>query len=119
MYKLGNQFELDYNKAVSNPNNIIEGSKYRFTILSQGLIRLEYSENGIFENRPTAFAWYRDMPPVSFIKNETDSKLEIETDYFKLTYIKERVFSGTKLNPISNLKVSLKGTDKIWYMVLM
>ena len=30
MYKLGNQFELDYNKAVSNPNNIIEGSKYRF-----------------------------------------------------------------------------------------
>ena len=115
MYKLGSQFEFDYSKSMANSNNIIQGNKYRFTVLSQGLIRLEYNENGIFEDRPTSFAWYRNMPFVNYIKNETDSKIEIETDYFKLSYIKERFFSGTKLNPISNLKVSLKGTDKIWY----
>ena len=115
MYKLGSHFELDYSKALACTENIVKGSKYRFTVLSESLIRLEYNNDGIFEDRPTELAWYRNMDPVKYDLKENNTKLEIETSFFKLTYVKEKNFSGTKLNPISNLKVELKGTDKIWY----
>ena len=33
--------------------NMITGDKYRITFLTEGLIRLEYDEEGVFEDRPT------------------------------------------------------------------
>ena len=37
----------------ANPESIIQGDKYRFTVLTSQLIRLEYNENNIFEDNPT------------------------------------------------------------------
>ena len=65
---LGEQFKIDYKSAVANGANVIKGNKYRFTILTERLIRLEYSEDGIFEDRPTELIWYRDTKPVAFTK---------------------------------------------------
>ena len=53
MYNLGEQFTFDYNKALADKANIIQGENYSFTILSERLIRLEYSKDGLFEDRPT------------------------------------------------------------------
>ena len=33
--------------------NIVKGEKYRITMLTEGLVRLEYSEDGIFEDVQT------------------------------------------------------------------
>ena len=115
LYQLGKQFEKDMSKAIANKENVVEGKNYRFTLLSDGLIRLEYSQSGVFQDKPTEQVWYRDMEKVNFEKKENDHMLEITTKYFKLTYIKERSFTGTKMNPIANLKVELLNTDKIWY----
>ena len=41
--------------------NMVQGDKYRITLLTEGLVRLEYSEDGIFEDRATQFAFYRDF----------------------------------------------------------
>ena len=112
---LGEQFQMDYAKAIPNKDNVISGKNFRFTILTERLIRLEYNENGEFENRPTELVWYRNMDKVPFKKKEDSKYLEIETSYFKLTYIKEKPFKGTKLNSMANLKVELLNSDRIWY----
>ena len=38
-------------KAVQE--NIVQGKQYRISMLTEGLVRLEYSEDGIFEDRAT------------------------------------------------------------------
>lgn len=115
MYNLGEQFTFDYSKAIANKENIIQGENYRFTVLSERLIRMEYSEEGFFENRPTELVWYRNMPPVKFEKSEDSKYLQIKTKYFELNYVKNKSFAGSKLNPTANLNVKLLNTDRVWY----
>lgn len=114
-YQLGKQFEKDENLAKAKAENVIEGKNYRFTILSDSLIRLEYNHNGSFLDTATEMVWYRNCPPVHFEKKENDRYLEIITKKFRLVYVKEKKFEGTKMNPIANLKVELLGTDRMWY----
>ena len=106
---------MELNRSKAKEENIIKGEKYRFTILSERLIRLEYSDNGIFLDEPTELALYRDNEKVKFEFQENDKYILIRTKYFKLTYLKNRPFNGGKINPISNLKVELLNTDRIWY----
>ncbi len=115
MYNLGEQFKLNVAKAVATADNVIKGEHYRFTVLSPRVIRLEYSKAGIFTDAPTELIWQRDMPKTKFRVNEGASTIEIETEYFHLTYLKEKEFLGNKVNPAVNLKVSLLGTDRAWY----
>lgn len=115
MYQLGEQFERDIERAKANQNNVIQGEKYRFTVLSERLIRMEYNETGVFEDRPTELVWYRDMKPVAFQKKEDRRYLMISTPYFELTYMKNKPFYGGKINSMGNLNVKLVNTDRIWY----
>ncbi len=115
MYQLGEQFKRDMDRAKANQNNIIQGEKYRFTVLSERLVRLEYSETGIFEDRPTELVWYRDMPAITYQKKEDSRYLMISTPYFELTYAKNKPFYGGKINSMGNLNIKLLNTDRIWY----
>ena len=96
-------------------NNIFKGNKYRITVLSEILIRLEYNEEGIFLDETTEFAKNRNFPEFKFDVKQDEKFLVIETSYFKLEYSKEKSFFGTKFVPEANLKVLLKDTDKYWY----
>lgn len=115
MYNLGEQFKIDNLKAKADSKNIITGDKYRFTVLSPRLIRLEYNFNGEFLDSPTEFALYRNFEPCKFSVRDSGSVLEITTDYFKLTYSKNKAFEGNNVNPSANLKVELLNTDRVWY----
>lgn len=115
MYNLGEQFQFNYELAIPNSENVIQGKFYRFTVLSERLIRIEYSNDGIFEDRPTNQVWYRNMPKVDFTFSDNHSTLVIQTRYFKLSYVKERAFEGTKVNPGANLKIELLNTNRYWY----
>lgn len=112
---ISEHFKIDYENAKSNDNLIIKGETYRFTILSEILIRMEYSETGTFEDRPTEFARNRNFEKINFTKQEDENYLVIETNYFKLQYTKNKPFIGNKLTPDQYLKVELKQTDKMWY----
>ena len=96
--------------------NIKQGEHYRITVLSEILVRLEYSESGIFLDEQTEFARNRSFSMPKFASQEDEKYLVIETDYFRLEYIKEKSFYGTKFVPEQNLKVLLKDTDKYWYL---
>ena len=70
--------------------NVIQGEKYRITMLTQGLIRLEYSEDGCFEDRATQSVWNRDFSKTEFRCKETPDSLEIFTSRIHLVYDKQK-----------------------------
>ncbi len=109
MYDLGVQFHFNMDQAKANPKSIIKGNNYRFTILSERLIRIEYSKNGVFIDAPTQLVLCRNFPLPKFEVNQDSKFLEVSTAYFKLSY--------TKDSPItqSSLRVVLNGTESTWY----
>jgi alpha-glucosidase (family GH31 glycosyl hydrolase) len=95
-------------KPVANPKAVVSGDKYRFTVLTAGLIRYEYAPDGIFEDRASTFAINRDIGPVPDFKTyEDESGLEIVTDRVHLTYDRQP-FSA------SGLVVDVKGKITDW-----
>lgn len=116
MTRLKDHFLIrNYEKAKSFDDVMITGKHYRITVLSEVLIRLEYSKDGRFENRPTELVVNRQFnSPKFFIKNDKEY-LTITTNYFKLEYLKEKPFYGTKLSPDINLRITLTNTDKVWF----
>lgn len=99
-------------RPVSLKENIIAGDKYRITVLTNRLFRLEYCEDGIFEDRATQTVLNRDFKPVDFRIKETDEELEIFTDRIHLMYNKQ-AFAGNGLS----IQVSgYKGASNVtWY----
>lgn len=115
MYNLGEQFKFDYEKTKPASKAILQGKKYRITVLSERLVRLEYNEEGIFEDRPTELCVNRGFEVPSFGVKEDSMYLEIMTKYFKLVYSKEKPFVGTKMNQMANFHIELLNSDRIWH----
>jgi len=78
MYDLGSQFLVDYEGAKSITPLILQGQTYRFTILTERLIRLEYSLDGTFEDRPTDLVRFRNFPKVEAAIREDEKYLETD-----------------------------------------
>ncbi len=115
MDEFENRFGMNYDVAISKTAAIYKGIKYRITVLSEILVRLEYSESGTCEDRPTELARFRDFDVPRVIATEDEKKLTLKTNYFELVYDKEMPFTGTKFSPDQYLKVKLLGTDKMWF----
>ena len=115
MYNLGAQFKFDLNRAKGNKDSIIMGNKYRFTVLTESLIRLEYSPTGEFVDNPSELVWYRMLPRPEFYVEGDNKYLQIKTRYFTLTYDKESKFGANPLNPSANLRIELFSSEKVWY----
>ena len=110
-----NENKNPINNWSTQENNIRKGNKYRISVLTERLVRLEYSENGIFNDLETELVKNRNFDNVDFEVTEDNKFLVIKTKYFVLSYQKEKKFEGNKLLPTSNLKVELVNTDKTWY----
>ncbi len=81
-------FKLDRNKynPLAKETSIIQGEKYRITVLSTNLIRLEYHESGKFQDNVTTMAINREFPDVEFKHYKKDGLLYLETENLVLTY---------------------------------
>lgn len=115
MASFGKHFEVSPRKGISASAAIKQGNFYRITILTERLVRLEYSKDGYFNDLPTDFAINRNFPVPSFKLEEDDKYVVITTKYFELQYQKEKPFKGPSFAPDANLKVKLLNTDKTWY----
>ncbi|KAH8819026.1 putative alpha-xylosidase [Xylogone sp. PMI_703] len=92
-------------RPVCNPAAVVGGgsnNKYRFTLLTDGLIRYEWADDSKFEDRASVFAIHRDLPVPEFRVEDTGDSLKIITSRFYLTYDKK------KFSP-SGLFLVLKG----------
>lgn len=103
--------------------NMVCGKTYRFTILTPSLIRMEYSAQGIFEDRASQSVFFRDFPETQFQKESHDGWLKIETENLILTYKENEKFLADtlsiklKIEPASTWNYGddfedLKGTAK-------
>ena len=77
--------------------NIVSGNNYRFTILTPSLIRLEFSEDGIFEDRASQFAFFRDFAETKHTNTKQDGWLTLETSNLILRYKENEPFSENTL----------------------
>lgn len=93
-------------------DNMVIGKKYRITMLTAGLIRLEYSEDGVFEDRATQMAFYRDFPKTEYRLLHTEDGIEIHTSRIHLIY-NEKEFSGHGLSV--QVKGNLSAYHSIWH----
>ena len=94
---------------VANPDAVVTAKNVRFTVLTNRLIRLEYSADDRFEDRPSQAFWYRDQPVPNFKKTVTDSSVEIETGFLHLKYrITPKGFTP------KTLSIRLKQSDVTW-----
>ncbi len=116
MAEFGSHFEVDYSNNISKPQAVFKGQFYRITVLSDLLVRLEFSEEGYFEDRPTELVKFRNFPMPQMKIDQNERYLDITTKYFNLRYEKEKPFYGNKYTPDSILRIKLLDSDsKDWY----
>ncbi len=78
--------------------NMVAGDKYRFTVLTPSLIRMEYSTQGVFEDRASQSVFFRDFPENDFTKEYSDGWMKIETENLIVTYKENEAFSAETLS---------------------
>ncbi|KAK4142561.1 uncharacterized protein C8A04DRAFT_13136 [Dichotomopilus funicola] len=97
-----------HSRPLADPKAIVTGSSgkgssashYRFTVLTDRLLRYEWSPDGGFEDRASTSVIFRRFPDVgvaNFLTHDTVDSLRITTDYFQLSYDKKK-FSADGLS---------------------
>jgi len=113
MKKLPTEWKIPQ-RPVSPAKAGVKGKKWRITVLTESLLRLEYAKDGLFEDRATQFALNRDFTEGTnpqkncFHFKETDEALEISTSALNLRYDK-KPFSK------EGLSVTLKENGFTWH----
>ena len=105
MKNITNYYVDNKNNLISDKDCYITGKKFRFTILSPRLIRLEYNEKGVFEDRATSLVINRAFPKVEYSITESETLIQINTGVFTLTYVKD---SPLKSKTILSLTLSIE-----------
>lgn len=85
-------------KPLALPQNVVAGEKYRFSVLTPSLVRMEYSENGTFEDRASQSIFYRNFPENKFTTERKDGWLKIETENLIVTYKENAEFAEDTLS---------------------
>lgn len=69
-----------------HPDQVVRGDRWRITVLTERLLRLEWSNAGVFEDRPTQVVWHRAMPPVPFEVVRRGEEVQLTTPYLQLFF---------------------------------
>lgn len=76
-------------KPIANTEAMVVGDTYRFTVLTDCLIRMEYQADGKFNDEPTQTVICREFPVVNYRVMDKEDSLEIVTDKLHLYYDKK------------------------------
>ena len=71
---------------VANPAAVVTEGNARFTVLTDRLIRMEWSEDGLFEDRASLAIVNRNLPVPKYKVTRAGGILTIATDKLTLTY---------------------------------
>lgn len=96
-------------KPVSSPQASVTAGKARFTVLAPRLVRMEWSPNGVFEERASQAFWYRDQPVPPYDIKRTENRLVITTEALRLVYVTDQPFSA------ETLWIEMKETGTTWH----
>ena len=112
---------MTLNVTAQNPqapkDAIVVSGNARFTVLTPEMIRIEYSDKGLFEDHATFTVQNRQMDVVpAFTTTEDDDYLYITTDKLRLQY---RKGTNPKTSPATNRNLTItmrhNGQPVSWY----
>lgn len=107
----------DYLKMETHPvackENVIQGERYRITVLTSRLLRLEYSDDGVFNDAATQTVLNRDFPKTEYQLKDTEEELQLITEHLQLNYDKKEFTS----HGLSGKCLGMKNTffSKTWH----
>lgn len=90
---------------------IVVAGNARFTVLTPQLIRMEWSEDAVFEDRATLTFVNRKTKVPQFKVTNSRNKVVIRTDKLTLTYLKSGKFSADNLSA----EFMLGGKKVVWH----
>ncbi len=102
----------------ANDKAIVTVGNARFTILTDRLVRMEWAEDGKFEDRATLGIVNRKLPVPTFKVKHSGKKVIISTDSLTLTYTGEGKFDEKNLSVTFDMEdpSAKKGVKKItWH----
>lgn len=97
-----------YKEAIIGGNS----NKYRFTVLTDGLLRYEWAPDSQFEDRASVFAINRCLPLPKFRVINKNGIIEIITEKFHLTYAEGEAFSSSSLS--AGVKGNFSCHSSVW-----
>lgn len=102
MKNISNYYIKDKNNITCDRENIITLGKSRISVLTPRLIRLEYSEKGIFTDNPTSRIINRKFEKFEYSITESETLIEINTGVFTLTYVKNSKIKTGRIKAVLN-----------------
>ncbi len=103
-------------QPVANPEAVVKSGKARFTVLTPEMIRIQYSDKELFEDRATFAVINRRLPVPRYTTEERDGYLYIKTDALTLKYKKGGVIStGIASYEVLSICFDLNGRQVMWY----
>ena len=85
--------------GVANNRAVFSGPFYRFTFLTDRLVRIEYDVKGVFEDRASQHIFYRNLPVPNFITTvDENDVLRVETEHIVFTYKQGAEFTSETLS---------------------
>jgi len=85
-------------RPLAQSENCVSGKCYRFTVLTDRLIRMEYDPEGLFEDRASQTVFFRDLPCCPIAVSRQNGILRIDTGALLLTYQENAPFSADTLS---------------------
>ena len=109
MTELAEHFQIDFNPAAAK-KAVVFCDQLRITVLTAGILRLEYDPKKEFDDRATQLVWKRELRVPEFSLKKDEQQLILETEKLKLEYLRD----GKKLSQ-DNLKIKVKANNELWF----
>ena len=107
--------QTEYNPQ-PNPDAVVQEGKARFTVLTPEMIRIQYSDRQLFEDRATFAVVNRNLPVPEFTTEKKDGFLYIKTKALLLKYkIGGRITADKPSDEVLSVAFSLNGRPVLWY----
>ena len=109
-------FAQTENNPVANPQAVIKEGKARFTVLTPEMIRIQYSDKSLFEDRATFAVVNRNLPVPSFTTERKDGFLYIKTQALTLKYqIGGEINPSVPSDKVLSISLNMNGRNVLWY----
>ena len=84
--------------AAADPQAVVQGEQYRITVLTDRMVRLEYSPMGEFVDQETQTVLNRKFPVPEYRVDDKGCFIDVITKNLIVTYEKNKEFSNTILS---------------------
>ncbi|MCD6204707.1 MAG: DUF5110 domain-containing protein [Candidatus Marinimicrobia bacterium] len=106
----GSLFSQEYN-PVADPDAVVKSGNARFTVLTPGLIRMEWAGDGIFEDRASLVFVNRKLPVPKYKTKTKRGWLQLKTEKLTLQY---KIGNGRFSEENLRIEFNKDGVPKEW-----